>query len=298
MVLDDSGQINDEPCVPTAENGVAADHKTVTCYGHKGAIKAGSIVLVDYYVKRMSGAQMIEITPDKFGGSYYLEASTLFRRENDGVDMPAEFIIPNCRVQSNFTFTMAATGDPSTFTFTMDAFPDYTKFDRTHKVLAAIQVINDASGEDDASRQPCRPGLPTRDNAVKLGTGNAEYSFGDAAYAGDYFTDGIDVAWKDDVNGNVYGILNYVECPEFSTIEDEQKGNYFFITLDESFKDKTVTFKTKKDQTGKTLPKDDLQILMRVADTTGNYLSIEVDDKEVMRLNLENLVLTPDPGQD
>lgn len=180
----------------------------------------------------------------------------------------------------------------------MDAFPDYTKFDRTHKVLAAIQVINDASGEDDASRQPCRPGLPTRDNAVKLGTGNAECSFGDAAYAGDYFTDGIDVAWKDDVNGNVYGILNYVECPEFSTIEEEQKGNYFFITLDESFKDKTVTVKTKKDQVGKTLPKDDLQILMRVAETAGNFLSIEVDDKEVMRLNLENLVLTPGPDQD
>jgi hypothetical protein len=57
--------------------------------------------------------------------------------------MPAEFIIPNCKVQSNFTFTMASSGDPSTFTFTLDAFPDYTKFDRTKKVLAAIQIINE-----------------------------------------------------------------------------------------------------------------------------------------------------------
>ena len=37
---------------------------------------------------------------------------------------------------------MAASGDPSTFTFTLDAFPDYTKFDRTKKVLASIQVLN------------------------------------------------------------------------------------------------------------------------------------------------------------
>jgi hypothetical protein len=58
--------------------------------------------------------------------------------------MPAEFIVPNCKIQSNFTFTMASSGDPSTFTFTMDAFPDYTRFDRTKKVLAAIQIIDGA----------------------------------------------------------------------------------------------------------------------------------------------------------
>ena len=66
--------------------------------------------------------------------------------------MPAEFIIPNCKIQSNFTFTMASTGDPSTFTFTMDAFPDYTRFDRSKKVLAAIQII-DSLGSSDAYRK-------------------------------------------------------------------------------------------------------------------------------------------------
>lgn len=104
-------------------------------------------VIVDYYVERQGGAMQIDITPDKFGGNYYLEASTLFRGQN-GVDMPAEFIIPNCKIQSNFTFTMASSGDPSTFTFTMDAFPDYTRFDHSKKVLAAIQIIEDETGED------------------------------------------------------------------------------------------------------------------------------------------------------
>jgi hypothetical protein len=113
-------------------------------------IVSGSVVMVDYYTDKTSGAQQIEITPDKFGGNYYLEASTLFRDTN-GVDMPAEFIIPNCKIQSNFTFTMASSGDPSTFTFTMDAFPDYTRFDKTKKVLAAIQIIS-ADGEDDDYR--------------------------------------------------------------------------------------------------------------------------------------------------
>lgn len=104
--------------------------------------------IVDYYVEyKNSNAMQIEITADKFGGNYYLEASTLFR-DQSGVDMPAEFVIPNCKIQSNFTFTMASSGDPSTFTFTMDAFPDYTRFDKSKKVLAAIQVIKDASSQD------------------------------------------------------------------------------------------------------------------------------------------------------
>ena len=104
-------------------------------------------VLVDYYTAHESDAQQIEITADKFGGNYYLEAATLFRDQN-GVDMPAEFIIPNCKIQSNFTFTMASSGDPSSFTFTMDAFPDYTKFDKSKKVLAAIQIIKEAGSKE------------------------------------------------------------------------------------------------------------------------------------------------------
>ena len=103
----------------------------------------GRVVYVDYYVEAKQGVKQIDIEAGKFGGSYYLEASTLFRDQATGEDYPAEFIIPNCKVQSNFTFTMAPTGDPSTFTFTMDAFPEYTKFDKTKKVIAALQIVED-----------------------------------------------------------------------------------------------------------------------------------------------------------
>ena len=99
---------------------------------------------VDYYTKVEEGCQQIEITADKFGGNYYLEANTLFRNQY-GEDLPAEFIIPNCKVQSNFTFSMASSGDPSTFTFTMDAFPDVTKWNPEKKVLCAIQIMSDDS---------------------------------------------------------------------------------------------------------------------------------------------------------
>ena len=108
-------------------------------------------VFVDFYVEKTSGVTELVIDAGTFGGYYYVEASTLFKRESDGVDMPAEIIIPNVKVQSNFTFNMASTGDPSTFSFVMDAFPGYTRFDRTKKVLCAMQIYTD-KGEGSAEQ--------------------------------------------------------------------------------------------------------------------------------------------------
>ena len=106
-----------------------------------GQLTGEQTVMVDFYVKVETGAVEMTIEPDKFGGFYYLEASTLFRRQDNGQDMAAAFVIPKVKIQSNFTFSMASSGDPSTFTFTMDAFPDYTKFDPTKQVLFALQII-------------------------------------------------------------------------------------------------------------------------------------------------------------
>lgn len=160
MKLNSAGQVDSEPYIydiDESDEGTEGAYKIAlktTVYKNSedaegtdydaddNAPKAGDVVLVDYYChKTGSGVYQIDITPDKFGGAYYLEASTLFRDRSTGKDMPAEFIIPNCRIQSNFTFTMASSGDPSTFDFVMDAFPDYTRFDRTQKVLAEIQII-------------------------------------------------------------------------------------------------------------------------------------------------------------
>ena len=170
MLLDENGEVASEPFIPASVSGNVVTISKAAVEGLNGRVEnaktpveddyyvalgveafQGAVVLVDYYVAKKSGAYQVDITPDKFGGNYYLEASTLFRTPN-GVDLPAEFIIPNCKIQSNFTFTMASSGDPSTFTFTMDAFPDYTRFDRTKKVLAAIQIIGTTESESDLRR--------------------------------------------------------------------------------------------------------------------------------------------------
>ena len=112
--------------------------------------------IVDYYTEVKSGATQIDIEPQNFGGNFYIEADTLFR-DTDGADHAAQFIIPNGKIQSNFTLSMASSGDPSTFTFTVDAFPGYVNGDMTKKVLCAIQVlsadteltVDDAAGDFD-----------------------------------------------------------------------------------------------------------------------------------------------------
>ena len=126
--LDDSGK----KLVP--QEGVSFDKSVI-----------GTTVMVDYYILK-SGSTVSELIIDaeNFAGYYYVEADTLFKRQGDGANMPANLTLPNVKIQSNFTFSMAATGDPSTFTFTMDAMPGYTYFNKTKKVLCVIQIIEDS----------------------------------------------------------------------------------------------------------------------------------------------------------
>lgn len=109
-------------------------------------------VQLDFYVVMNNAVTEVHIEPGSFGGYFYVEAQTLFRREDTGKDMAAELIIPKAKVQSAFTFTMAASGDPSTFDFVMDAFPGYTRFDSTTKKMCVIQIVGvDKPGEEESS---------------------------------------------------------------------------------------------------------------------------------------------------
>ena len=137
MALEKDGSLTGAPL-----EGATVDEggKSITITDEKAK---GNNVMVDYYItKPGTSVQELQIDAENFAGNYYVEASTLFRN-TDGKDMPAEITFPNVKIQSNFTFSMASTGDPSTFTFTMDAFPGYTIFDGTKKVLCVIQIVNE-----------------------------------------------------------------------------------------------------------------------------------------------------------
>ena len=116
---------------------------TLNVYTDQNVVPGDSIK-IDCYTVHGAGATELQIDAENFAGYYYIEADTLFREEATGQDLPAQFVIPRGKIQSNFTFTMANSGDPSTFTFTIDCFPAYTKFNKTKKVLATLQVLDPA----------------------------------------------------------------------------------------------------------------------------------------------------------
>ena len=124
----------------TLKNAILVDETNVATFT-VDAKYAYKTIKLDFYLFMTTGVTEVEIKPQDFGGFFYVEAQTLFRREDTGKDMAAEIILPKVKIQSGFTFSMAASGDPSTFTFTMDAFPGYTMFDKTKKVMCVIQTI-------------------------------------------------------------------------------------------------------------------------------------------------------------
>lgn len=142
MECDADGGITGEVLTATVSGGTALElaegNETSTGY-----------VFVDYYTTASSAnAQEIQITAGDFAGSYYVEGETLWREQLTGSDVPAQFVIPNAKIQSNFTITMAATGDPSTFTFTMDCLPGKTIFNPNKEVLMALELVKDTNAAD------------------------------------------------------------------------------------------------------------------------------------------------------
>jgi len=114
------------------------------------ATASGKNVIVDFYLAMTNSVQTVTIGPEDFGGYFYVEAQTLFRDEATGKDMAANITFPKVKVQSGFTFTMAASGDPSTFNFVMDAFPGYTIARCNKRTMCDIQIISpQGAAEDD-----------------------------------------------------------------------------------------------------------------------------------------------------
>lgn len=150
MGVDDDGSLTG--VIYKGETASVAEN-VITLTGITPAITESVNVMVDYYID-VDGTKVYEadITADTFAGYYYVEADTLFRQQSTGKDLPANLTFPNVKIQSNFTITMAGTGDPSAFTFTMDAFPGYTYFDKTKKVLCAMQIMDNINTAESTSK--------------------------------------------------------------------------------------------------------------------------------------------------
>lgn len=187
---------------------------------------AGRVVRVDCYVEKTSGVTSLDVTAEDFSGNFYAEALTFFREQTTGTDMPVALIFPNVKVQSNFTLTMSATGDPSTFDFVMDCFPAYVKGDYAHKVFFKTMI----AGQDAYTLQQSEvvecPELDIAFESVTAGTDaftDKEFADKDLTTLGSNLSATVDRASVD-----FAGKLNYTpNWTEFSSIESDRTGFYF-----------------------------------------------------------------------
>jgi len=148
---------------------ITKDNKLVL--GFTDASKyVGAIMRVDCYVEKTGGVTRIIVDAENFSGNYYVEAQTFFREQDSGLDMPVVISFPNVKIQSNFTFNMSNTGDPSTFTFTMDCFPAYIKGDYSHKMFFCIDMVADETihPDEETVEEEC-PELTTTFTEVVAG---------------------------------------------------------------------------------------------------------------------------------
>lgn len=286
-------------------SGLTTEGKMLT-----GASKEyfGKTVFVDFYiVKESETVSELQIDAEHFAGNYYVEASTLFRRQSDGVDMPAEITLPNVKIQSNFTFNMAATGDPSTFTFTMDAFPGYTMFDRTKKVLMVMQIVEDANAGSETRNSVM--GHPTGFDIEESVGFNPENNKGndstelsgestvinaksemfaqDTVLLGKSVSDMISADTYVDVDGCVNGTLKKVTgYTDFSSNVAEQEGYFFPVKL--VGMDTATKMTLIKD--GKVSKKDikfDPELVLRI-DNKNTTHAVEINGEKVIEFNFRN----------
>lgn len=77
----------------------------------------GTYFLKFQYVPNSMGT--IEISADKYPGTYYMVGDTFARSATTGKDEYFQFIVPKAKMSAESTITLEAEGDPSVFSFNM-----------------------------------------------------------------------------------------------------------------------------------------------------------------------------------
>lgn len=82
-------------------------------------LKAGDIVYEEQTLSLGVTGTKIEISAEKFPGTYKLVGETYARNRKTGKDEYFQFVIPQAKMGSENTITLEAEGDPSVFDMTM-----------------------------------------------------------------------------------------------------------------------------------------------------------------------------------
>lgn len=94
-----------------------------------GDYASGDKLVAYYKIATDATAKTITVSSDKFAGSFRLVLDCLVRDAYLKTDFEAQIEIPNCKMEDNWSITMAAEGDPSVFTMPIEVLKPSTSTD-------------------------------------------------------------------------------------------------------------------------------------------------------------------------
>lgn len=107
----------------------------------------------------------------------------------------------------------------------------------------------------------------------------------------DFITDDTALVWENDTDASVEGTLKYVkEFKEFSSVPDEQKGNYFPVKLADEYEGKEITVK-KGENPEKTATETEWVLLIPNKETK---VTFKEGDNVIMNLSFNDATLQRD----
>lgn len=108
--------LDDDATLTTGEYQIT--DKNITLFS--GDYPDGTKLVAYYKVATDASSETITISSDKFAGSFKLVLDCLIRDAVTKQDYAAQIIVHNCKMEDNWSITMAAEGDPSVFTMPIE----------------------------------------------------------------------------------------------------------------------------------------------------------------------------------
>lgn len=106
---------------------------------HTGLV--GSKVRIYYSTMTDATAKTIKVTADRFGGSFKVVCDVMVRDEDTKQDYFAQFIIPNAKIEDDFSFNFSPDGDPSVLDIPLEILKDPRSADMWQLVIYDEEAI-------------------------------------------------------------------------------------------------------------------------------------------------------------
>lgn len=100
-----------------------------------------------YTVKTDATAKKVQVTSDMFGGSFKVVADVMVRDESTKKDYFAQFIIPNAKIEDDFSFNFAPEGDPSVLDIPLEILKDPAGNTMWELVIYDEALVGQGEGE-------------------------------------------------------------------------------------------------------------------------------------------------------